>query len=459
MALTIRIGPSRQQESLKPYPINRDSEPAYISSEHFEGLITVRIQHHHPTTSSSSPTNRSTSTCAYFDNHSRVFSLQWQGRFKATNPWSKDGLWDADEVLFVAEVEGKIHVPMGTSIATAFARTIDPSFIADGIWDLKRPWVGSPLVSGMNVLRVWKAPLSPTSDSASPTTATAITISTGTGGGFGDYSSTESHDRGGYADGEDKGKRVGPWVYHGTHRLKEGHVDLLAEAGARRQQLQVSSTVTTASMDSIATPSTETTATGQRRLQRLPSYQRRRYFTKTEHRQAAVFAPDLVIAGDFFNNFTNFETRRVSMGISIRMDRVLRDDQPLRFVCKSRRRLSQKQRQQGQGHGERPIKGRNRKRRNKHEVGSTTLSGGGRSGRIGGDVKEEEEQMDIAIEDSDHDDDVDVDGGEGDERQEEMDDKYDDREEEEEEIVFFVVELRWGHPGGALNRGRIEDDE
>ncbi|KAG9061720.1 hypothetical protein KI688_006869 [Linnemannia hyalina] len=144
MALTIRIGPSRQQESLKPYPINRDSEPAYISSEHFEGLITVRIQHHHPPTSSS-PTNRSTSTCAYFDNHSRVFSLQWQGRFKATNPWSKDGLWDADEVLFVAEVDDKIHVPMGTSIATAFARTIDPSFIADGIWDLKRPWVGSPL--------------------------------------------------------------------------------------------------------------------------------------------------------------------------------------------------------------------------------------------------------------------------------------------------------------------------
>ncbi|KAF9539798.1 hypothetical protein EC957_004965 [Mortierella hygrophila] len=176
MALTIRIGPSRQQESLKPYAINRDSEPAYISSEHFEGLIT-----------------------------SLFFAM---AGFKATNPWSKDGLWDADEVLFVAEVEDKIHVPMGTSIATAFARTIDPSFIADGIWDLKRPWVGSPLVSGMNVLRVWKAPLSPTSDSASPMTAAAIAISTETGGGFGDYSSTESQDRGGHADGEGKGKGV-----------------------------------------------------------------------------------------------------------------------------------------------------------------------------------------------------------------------------------------------------------
>ncbi|KAG0045943.1 hypothetical protein BGZ89_005456 [Linnemannia elongata] len=452
MALTIRVGPSRQQESLKPCSINRDSEPVYISSEHFEGLITVRIQHHHPATlSSSSPINKSASTCAYFENHSRVFSLQWQGRFKATNPWSKDGLWDADEVLFVAEVEGKIHVPMGTSIATAFARTIDPSFIADGIWDPKRPWVGSPLVSGMNVLRVWKAPLLPTSDSAPSTTATAITISRGTGSGSGDCCSTENQDRGGDGNEEGRENGVGPWIYHGVHRLEEGHVDLLSEAGARRQQLQVSSTVGTASMDSITTPpSKATTATGQQKLQGLTSYQRRRYFTKTEHRQAAVLAPDLVIAGDFFNNFTNFETRRVSMGISIRMDRVLQDDQPLRFVCKSRRRHLEKQKQE-YGHGQRqrgwPIKRRNRKGRNKHEVRSTTLAGGGRSGRRGGEVEQEGEEMDIVIEDSDRDDDVGVDGGEGDEQQEEMDDRYDDKEgEEEEEIVFFVVELRWDQP-------------
>lgn len=390
--------------------------------------------------------------------HTYVFHPK--GRFKATNPWSKDGLWDADEVLFVAEVEGKIHVPMGTSIATAFARTIDPSFIADGIWDPKRPWVGSPLVSGMNVLRVWKAPLSPTSDpplsdSAPPATATPISILTGKGGGSGDSSSTESQDRGGDGGGEGEGKGVGPWIYHGAHRLEEGHLDLLAEAGARRQQLQVSSAATTASMDSITTPSRATTTTIGQHLKGLTSYQRRRYFTKTEHRQAVVLAPDLVIAGDFFNNFTNFETRRVSMGISIRMDRMLRDDQPLRFVCKSRRRLLQKQ-QPGQGHGQglgrqrkRPIKRRNRKGRNKHEVGSTTLSGSGRSGGIGGEVDEGEEKMDIVMEDSDHDNEVDVDGGERDERQEEeMDAKYNDKErgEEEEEIVFFVVELRWDQP-------------
>ncbi|KAF8929766.1 hypothetical protein BGZ47_000885, partial [Haplosporangium gracile] len=148
-----------------------------------------------------------------------------------------------------------------------------------------------------------------------------------------------------------------------------------------------------------------------------------------EHRRSAVLAPDLVIAGDFFNNFTNFETRRVSMGVSIRMERVLRDDQPLRFVCKSRRHF-QIQQQKGWS-----IKGRNRRRKSKHEVGSTTLSGDGRSVRSDGGEEEEEEEMDIVIENSD-DGDVDVDGGEGDEHM----------GEEEEEIVFFVVELRWDHP-------------
>ncbi|KAG0284769.1 hypothetical protein BGZ96_010887 [Linnemannia gamsii] len=445
MTLTIKVGSSRQPESLKPISINRDSEPVYISSDHFEGFITVRIQHHYP-----SKTSKSASTCAYFDNHSRIFSLQWQGRFKATNPWSKDGLWNADEVLFVAEVEDKIHVPTGTSIATAFARTIDPSFIADGIWDTKRPWVGSPLVSGMNVLRVWKAPLS-LSDSTFPVSAAAAAsaipaTTTRLESGVGDGSrnrSTESQGRG-EEEGEDREKGVGPWVNYGAHRLEEGHVNLLVEAGARRQQSQVSDTATIASMDSKTTTTTSTDITmASQQLQRLTSYQRRRYFTKPEHRRAAVLAPDLVIAGDFFNNFTNFETRRVNMGVSIRMDRVMRDDQPLRFVCKSRLCLLSRRQQQQEGprqeKGWRVTRriGRNRRRRSKHEVESTAVFGGG---------DEDEEEMGIAIGDSDEEDGTDTiddDGGEGDEHQEEMDDNR-------EEIVFFVVELRWDQASMVL---------
>ncbi|KAG0301967.1 hypothetical protein BGZ97_002543 [Linnemannia gamsii] len=171
-------------------------------------------------------------------------------------------------------------------------------------------------------------------------------------------------------------------------------------------------------MDSITT---STAKTASQRLQRLTSFQRRRYFTKPEHRRAAVLAPDLVIAGDFFNNFTNFETRRVSMGISIRMDRMMRDDQPLRFVCKSRRCLPSRQ-QQEKGWAHKHRNGRSRVAGSKHEV-----------------CGEDDKEMDIVIGDADEDDatePIDDNDGEGDEPQEEMDDN-------KEGIVFFVVELRW----------------
>ncbi|KAK3838024.1 MAG: hypothetical protein J3R72DRAFT_449114 [Linnemannia gamsii] len=416
MTLTIQVGPSRHQASLKPCLVNIDSEPVFISSDHFEGFVTVRIQQHNPPSSSSS-SSQSAPTCAYFDNRSRVFSLQWQGRFKATNPSSKDKLWNADEVLFVAEVENKIHVPMGTSIATAFARTIDPSFIAEGIWETRRPWVGSPLVSGMNVLRVWRALSSPpfSNDDA------AATPAIGEDGSAGSRTVAAAGEEG-----------VGPWIYHGTTRLEEGNVDLLLEAGAMRQQQQGQTTsatiVTSSSMDSITTTRTETGDQAKStKLQGLTSYQRRRYFTRTEHRQSAVLAPDLVVAGDFFNNFTNFETRRVKMGVSIRMDRVL-EEQPLRFVCKSRQPS---------------IKLRNRNRRNKHEAAGSTLSGGAR---------EEGGEMDNAVEEQ-YDDADNVDsgntGGERDELQQGEDEEM-EQDDEDRAIVFFVVELRWDAPSSVV---------
>ncbi|KAG0262808.1 hypothetical protein BGZ95_003950, partial [Linnemannia exigua] len=150
------------------------------------------------------------------------------------------------------------------------------------------------------------------------------------------------------------------------------------------------------------------------------------------HRQSAVLAPDLVVAGDFFNNFTDFETRRVSMGVSIRMDRVL-EEQPLRFVCKSR-----------QGRRRRPNKLRNRNGGNKHEGAGSTLSGG---------TRDEGGEMDIVVGENNGDvDDVDggSDYGEGDELQGQSEEMEEDDEDEEREIVFFVVELRWDQPRSVV---------
>ncbi|KAG0361502.1 hypothetical protein BGX24_005338, partial [Mortierella sp. AD032] len=108
------------------------------------------------------------------------------------------------------------------------------------------------------------------------------------------------------------------------------------------------------------------------------------------------------------------------MGVSIRMDRVL-EEQPLRFVCKSRQPS---------------IKLRNRDRRNRHEAAGSTLSGG---------TREEGREMDNGVEEQ-YDDADDVDsGGERDELQQGEDEEM-EQDDEDRAIVFFVVELRWDAP-------------
>ncbi|KAF9925036.1 hypothetical protein FBU30_005115 [Linnemannia zychae] len=162
----------------------------------------------------------------------------------------------------------------------------------------------------------------------------------------------------------------------------------------------------------------------------LTSNQRRRYFTKIENRQAAVLHPDLVIAGDFFNNFTNFEARRVNMGISFRMDRVLQGH-PLRFVCKSRH-------QDGKGHGHGHGQGQGRQmqpeakkfnnmtRNTKHEFRLSTANGR-RNASI--NPGERNKEMDSSFSNTD----------DSKDEEKEMDD-------EEDETVFFVAELQWDQP-------------
>ncbi|KAG0297611.1 hypothetical protein BGZ98_000540 [Dissophora globulifera] len=300
MPLSVRVGSSRLSTTLRPCLVNVESEPVAVSSSHFDGLITVRIQKHHPATpSSGAPTS------AYFDNHSRLFSLQWQGRFKATNTYRPDGLWTADDVLFVAEVENKVHPPRGLSIATKFIRLIDPSFLTEGIWLEQRPWVGSYLVTGMNVLRVWGSGAGGASNHNHTKPICENTAQTCIGACQ---------------------EKADPSPFCAHCRLEEANVDMLMRHYSPTSAVALGSSSELEDVDGYAASA-----------QGLSSYQRRRFFMSSSHRQNALFHPDLVLGGDFFNNFTNFETMRATMVFSIHMDKVL-EGQPLRFVCKSRPR-------------------------------------------------------------------------------------------------------------------------
>ncbi|RUP23263.1 hypothetical protein BC936DRAFT_139021 [Jimgerdemannia flammicorona] len=283
---TVRIGPD--YDNLSPYAINDDANPLLIDSPHWAGRVTFRLNYARASTAGA----RNQLQTAYFAGRKRYFSIQSQGRFKPTNGESADGLWTGDDVLFVAETEGGIHPPPGAWLAVKFARFIDPGFTADGMYLEKRPWAGSWLLCGMNVVNVTKAP-------------EANTMSAKEAGG-----ESKRVDEKMDAD-EDEQQRVespeiiplGAWEHHGSNLLPESSALLFHDSSPPK-----------------LTPS-----------------QRRKYFHNPSNRRAVQFDPNNVYSFDFFNDFTNLATMKAEMGLHFDIRGVL-NRQPLRFVCTSKDR-------------------------------------------------------------------------------------------------------------------------
>jgi hypothetical protein len=285
---TVRIGPDYY--NLKKYAVNDDKRPAFVNSSHFTGYVTVRLQN---LTCKGDPEVIKTSS--YFENHRRVFSFQFQGRFKSSNTRHEDGLWSYDDVLFCAETENAVSPPTGSSLVVKFARYIDPGFTADGMFLQKRPWAGSWLVCGMNVINAWQAEL----DEKLGTTRVGID---GSQYEFIQDEKTVTPENVSPRQSErtkDPLLPIGPWVYYGRHHLEEDAKLILPEKP------------------------------------KISSSKRRHHFLNAKTRQSHFFDPDLVYAFDFFNNFTNFSTMQADMFIKFSMSKVLRN-QPLRFVCRDK---------------------------------------------------------------------------------------------------------------------------
>jgi len=270
----VKIGPS--YNSLKQYTFNDDKHPLFVNSPHFTGYITVRLQNHHY---KNDPVKK---TCSYFENHRRCFSFQFQGRFKPTNPNRDDHLWTYDDILFCGETESSINPPMGASLAVKFANFIDPGFNADGMFLKKRPWAGSWLICGMNVVKVWKADHDDFS--------------------MRKFMKSQNNDDTQSIPTFDSLSRpllpIEPWTYYGKHHVEEDTRLILPD-------------------------------------KKLNSSNRRNYFINPSVRRDHVFDPSHIYCCDFFNNFTNFSTMNADMIVRFSMSRVLRN-QPLRFVCRNK---------------------------------------------------------------------------------------------------------------------------
>ncbi|KAG9296965.1 hypothetical protein G9A89_001803 [Geosiphon pyriformis] len=272
----VKIGPD--YEKLQEYNVNDDQNPMLVNSKHFTGYITVRLKNYH-----NSHEKNIIKNCEYFQLHSRFFSFQFQGRFKATNPQRQDRYWTFEDVLFCAETENSIQPPRGASLAVKFGSYIDPSFTAEMYLE-KRPWAGSWFICGMNVINVWPAEKDEKISQDSP-----------------NYE--KETDKFDINDDQSSPPLlpVGPWIYHGTNHLEEDNKLLI------RSEKECN----------------------------LTSSKRRRYFLNPEIRKSSVFDPANIYACDFFNNFTNFSTMNAEMLIRFDITHVLKN-QPLRFACRNK---------------------------------------------------------------------------------------------------------------------------
>jgi len=260
-----------------------------VNSAHFTGLVTVRMQNYHNKNSS----KKVIPTSSYFQNRRRFFSFQFQGRFKPTNRNREDNMWSYDDVLFCAETENKVTPPRGASLAVKFARFIDPGFTAEGMFAEKRPWAGSWVVCGMNVMRVSEAEC----------TSNGVLPDDKSDEGFGEASDTDS---------------VVSFETDKWNSRKQKLTPPLNPAGRWTSDLQEDTSLV---LNGRNTPMT--------------SAKRRSHFLDPATRQAHVFHPGHVYAFDFFNNFTNFTSMTAEMIVRFSITKVLRN-QPLRFVCRNR---------------------------------------------------------------------------------------------------------------------------
>ncbi|KDN49940.1 hypothetical protein K437DRAFT_74193 [Tilletiaria anomala UBC 951] len=140
--LLVKVGPDR--EHMEVCRLNDMYRPHEINSEHFVGRVLVRIIN-------APGANEGEEGREYFQDRSRKFSIQIEGRFKKP--------WKGSEVLFGSDFDKWIAFPRAPFTAgMRVAQMIDPCTFYDEHPPSGRPYIMSPYCACMNTLCAWPAP-------------------------------------------------------------------------------------------------------------------------------------------------------------------------------------------------------------------------------------------------------------------------------------------------------------
>ncbi|KAI8622407.1 hypothetical protein BC830DRAFT_1057231 [Chytriomyces sp. MP71] len=140
--LLVRIGSST--DDLRLYNVNDDENPAFVDGPLFVGRVTVRVKGFDGIT----PDNTLPLATEYWGNRRRIFSVQFQGRFK------EEIL--GEDLVQLATWDRPVKLPFGSSIILNFATMLDSTFSHSLLID--KPWTSSTVLSSQNTLSVRRAP-------------------------------------------------------------------------------------------------------------------------------------------------------------------------------------------------------------------------------------------------------------------------------------------------------------
>ncbi|TPX52085.1 hypothetical protein SeMB42_g01643 [Synchytrium endobioticum] len=127
------------------YNINSEI-PMKLSNQYADMYITCRAKNFDGITPDHS---QPIQNIPYFDGHSRLFSLQFQIKFKLDK-------FTADDLLFGISFSNPVKPPFGISAMVKFFKLIDPTIDADVYAD--QPYWRSYLVTAFNAISCWPSP-------------------------------------------------------------------------------------------------------------------------------------------------------------------------------------------------------------------------------------------------------------------------------------------------------------
>jgi len=260
--LRVRFGVS--EDKLIDLLPNDDANPGYVNSDHFTGYVCLRLVK--PETSHVSERGDLVPIpeTEYFRGKSRMFSLQFSGRFKPTNPNHPRGYWTADDVHYVVQFDGPVKTSRSVDMVAKVVMMLAPTLDAENIRRPVRPYLAANVFTSCNALSARSVDAPP----GSPARSGRRLSSTG---------SEPLH--------------PGPWEFGGAKELEESPDLLVPGLAANPEEPKPRLVV-----------------------------KRRKYFTSAENRRAVELRPDVVVGADLFNPNFNPASGRLEMGGPLKLD-------------------------------------------------------------------------------------------------------------------------------------------